>query len=32
MPEQYYFGRKGHCLLHNFGFRHRAKFTISMWR
>ena len=29
MPEQHDFGRKGHRLLHNFGFRHRAKFSVN---
>ncbi len=29
MPEEDDFGRKGHRLLHNFGFRHRAKFTVN---
>ncbi len=29
MPEQYDLGRKGHRLLNNFGFRHRAKFSVN---
>ena len=29
MPEEDAFGRKGHGLLHNFGFRQGAKFTVD---